>query len=67
MTIKRETWAGLPRQSKLAACMYPDLVADENIGAEMKAIARIEGKVDPLSGKVDRERVRLQQQRGWRK
>jgi hypothetical protein len=47
--------------------MYPDLVADENIGAEMKAIARIEGKVDPLSGKVDRERVRLQQQRGWRK
>jgi hypothetical protein len=63
---RRETWSSLPRQSKLAACMYPDLVP-KHIQDEQQAIARMEGKVSPLDGKAARERQRLQQQRGWRK
>jgi hypothetical protein len=58
---RRETWASLPRQSKLAACMFPDKVP-EHIKAEMQAIARFEGKVSPLDAKARAEQARKEQQ-----
>jgi hypothetical protein len=58
---RRETWATLPRQSKLASCLYPALV-EPHIKAEMQAIARLEGKVSPYDGKVRREQQRREQQ-----
>ena len=61
---RRETWSSLPRQSKLAACMYPDKVPD-HIKQEMQSIARIEGKVSPYDAKVRAEQERRQPKRRW--
>jgi hypothetical protein len=66
MAIKRETWSTLPRQSKLASCMFPDLVP-EHIRDEMQAISRLEGRVSPLDAKVAREQARRQQQQPKRR
>jgi len=45
--LKQQTWASLPRQSKLAAVLYPKLTPPE-IQREMQAISRAEGKRSPL-------------------
>jgi hypothetical protein len=64
--LKPESWDQLPRQSKLAACLWPDLVP-KHIRDEMRSIARSEDKTDPLSGKVAREQARRQQQQTKRR
>jgi hypothetical protein len=45
--LKNVSWATLPRQSKLAAVLYPQLVPPE-IQREMVEISRAEGKRSPL-------------------
>jgi hypothetical protein len=47
MTTKRQTWDSLPRASKLAACLWPQLVP-EHIKQEMNAISRGENRTSPL-------------------
>jgi hypothetical protein len=64
--LKPEGWDQLPRQSKLAACLWPDLVP-KHIQDEMKSISWSEGKTDPLSGKVRAEQARRQQQQTKRR
>jgi hypothetical protein len=59
--MKPEGWDQLSRSSKLAAVMWPDL-APKHIQAEMKSISWLEGKTDPLSGKLRAEQARRQQQ-----
>ena len=52
--MRRQGWDNLPRNSKLAACLWPDLVP-KDIQAEMGALARNERKFSPLEGKVMRD------------
>jgi hypothetical protein len=54
--LKPQSWDSLPRQSKLAAVMYPELVP-EHIRHEMQSIAYGEGKTDPLTAKRRSEMV----------
>jgi hypothetical protein len=44
--LKNVTWASLPRQSKLAAILYPAQVPPE-IQREMRDISRSEGRQPP--------------------
>jgi hypothetical protein len=55
--LRPETWSELPRSSKLAACLWPQLVP-ENIRGEMQAISRGEGRVSPLDAKVRADNAR---------
>jgi len=68
--MRNETWDTLPRQSKLAAVMYPELVPD-HIQREMRTISYGEGKTDPLTAKARTEGTRREAARtkpyvGWR-
>jgi hypothetical protein len=63
--IKPDTWSSLPRNSKLASCLWPALVPD-NIKAEMQVLSRNEGKRSPLdasgfrsSGAVKKDAFKL--------
>jgi hypothetical protein len=49
--MKTPSWDSLPRESKLAACLWPQLVP-ENIKAEMRSISWSEGKTSPLDAKL---------------
>jgi hypothetical protein len=55
--LKPEGWDQLSRSSKLAACLWPQLVPD-NIRREMQAISYGEGKTDPLTAKVRADNAR---------
>jgi hypothetical protein len=48
--LKDQTWFQLPRQTRLAAAMYPNLVGDDRIKAEMHSIIRAEGRSSPYGG-----------------
>jgi hypothetical protein len=54
-------WHSLPRQSRLAAVLYPHLT-DAETQRDMAAIARGEGKKSPMQGQADAERARVEQQ-----
>jgi hypothetical protein len=54
-------WWSLPRQSRLAAVLYPHLT-DAETQRDMAEIARGENKKSPLQGRVDAETARLEQQ-----
>jgi len=54
--LKPSTWETLPRDSKLAACLWPTLVPD-NIKAEMHSISRSEGKTSPLDAKLKADKA----------
>jgi hypothetical protein len=65
--MKTTTWETLPRSSKLAACLWPQLV-DENIRREMRSLSANEGKTSPFDAKVSADkasgvRVNYQQRR----
>ena len=65
--MKTPSWDSLPRESKLAACLWPQLVP-ENIKAEMRSISWAEGKTSPLDAKLRTDkpggaRVNYQQRR----
>jgi hypothetical protein len=59
-------WHSLPRQSRLAAVLYPHLT-DAETQRDMANIARGENKKSPMQGRVDAENARRQQEQGWRK
>jgi hypothetical protein len=54
-------WHSLPRQSRLAAVLYPHLT-DAETQRDMAALARNERKKSPMQGQADAERGRLDQQ-----
>jgi hypothetical protein len=53
-------WHSLPRQSRLAAVMFPNL-ADAETQRDMAQLARNEGKKNPMQGRVDAEQARRKQ------
>jgi hypothetical protein len=59
---KPVTWHDLPREGRLARCMYPNL-AEPQFQREMDELARAEGKRSPLQGRIDAERARKAQAR----
>ena len=61
--MKQVTYASLPYMSKLAACMYPDLVP-KDIQYQMKVGAMSQGKKSPMEGKIERDHAYLDQARG---
>jgi hypothetical protein len=64
MKTKPQDWGSLPRQSKLAACLYPDLVP-KNIQDEMKTLSGSEGKRSPLDARAETQEARVRSQ--WMK
>ena len=55
--IKDQTWFQLPRQSRLAACMWPDLMPP-SLQAETARISHsTEGKKSPMEGKIARDKA----------
>jgi hypothetical protein len=57
MTKMKEGWDNLPRQSKLAALMWPSLVP-ETVKAEMRTIPYGAQEADPLMARAGRVVVR---------
>jgi len=49
--LKSQSWRDLPRQSKLAAVMWPDLVP-KDVQDQMRALSANERKLSPLEAKV---------------
>lgn len=54
--LKHQRWHDLPRQTRLALVMYPDL-APKDRQQEMAAYAMAERKKSPMQGKVDSDRA----------
>jgi hypothetical protein len=61
MKLKSVLWHSVPRQSRLAAVMYPNLTSAEN-QRDMAAFARNEGKKSPMQGKIDAEQAQRAKQ-----
>jgi hypothetical protein len=59
---KPPKWDDLNRMAKLARCMYPNLI-EPGLRNEVVAIARGEGKTDPLTAKGRADQVRRSQSR----
>jgi hypothetical protein len=53
---KRSEWDQLPRQGKIAAVLWPDLVP-KSLQQEMQIISKGEGKLSPLEGKAARDKA----------
>ena len=52
--IKDQSWFELPRQSRLAACLWPQLMP-KSLQDETARITRAEGKKSPMAGKIARD------------
>jgi hypothetical protein len=47
--MKERKWSQLTREEKLSSVLYPDLIRDPKREAEMRSIAKGEGKRAPAS------------------
>ena len=54
--LKPDTWDSLPRQSKLAACMYPDKVPEHTRRQMLAANPAMASRLGPLIEPTERER-----------
>jgi hypothetical protein len=54
MALKKQNWHDLPRQSRLARVLWPQLM-EKQYQDELATMSRREGKTDPLTARGGKE------------